>query len=92
MPDYKGKKADRLATRIDPGVASLAAELRGHERQAAGELERKALDASPAAITLAAISDRAGGGPHPPLEPGTAANSAPGRACKRSTRRRSPSR
>jgi len=96
--DYKGKKADRLVTRSDPGVVSLVAELRGHERQAAEELERwkthievrKVIDASPAAITLAAISDRAGGGPHPPLEPGTAANSAPGRACKRSTRRRSP--
>jgi hypothetical protein len=64
--DYKGKKADRLVTRSDPGVVSLVAELRGHERQAAEELERwkthievrKVIDASPAAITLAAISDR----------------------------------
>jgi hypothetical protein len=32
---YKGKKADRLVTRIDPGVVSVVAELRGHERQAA---------------------------------------------------------
>ena len=38
--DYKGKEADRLVTRIDPGVVSLVAELRGHERQAAGELEQ----------------------------------------------------
>jgi hypothetical protein len=38
--DYKGKEADRLVTRIDPGVVSLAAELRGHERQAAEELEQ----------------------------------------------------
>ena len=38
--DYKGKKADRLVTRIDPGVVSLFAELRGHERQAAEELEQ----------------------------------------------------
>jgi hypothetical protein len=32
--DYKGKEADQLITRIDPGVVSLVAELRGHERQA----------------------------------------------------------
>jgi len=50
---YKGKEADRLVTRIDPGVISLVAELRGHERQAAEELgqwktiheERKTVDA-----------------------------------------------
>jgi hypothetical protein len=50
-------------TRIDPGVVSLVAELRGHERQAVEELgqwktrveERKHLDASPAAITLALL-------------------------------------
>jgi hypothetical protein len=36
--DYKGRKGDRLMTRIDPGVVSLVAELRGHERQAAEEL------------------------------------------------------
>jgi|SRR5450759_512152 hypothetical protein len=127
---YKGKNADRLVTRIDPGVVSLAAELRGHERQAAEELEpwkthpeeRKVIDASPAAVRLAMISNqrpRPGRRRSPPstrrafpgkkryaedslrvfveqagdmLEPGTAANSAPGRACKRSTRRRSPSR
>ena len=49
-------------TRIDSGVVSLVAELRGHERQAAQELERwkthhevrKVIDASAAAITLAA--------------------------------------
>jgi hypothetical protein len=33
-----GKEADRLVTRIDPGVVALVAELRGHERQAAEEL------------------------------------------------------
>ena len=33
--NYKGKEADRLVTRIDPGVVSLVAELRGHERQTA---------------------------------------------------------
>jgi hypothetical protein len=33
--DFKGKKADRLVVRIDPGMVSLVAELRGHERQAA---------------------------------------------------------
>ena len=50
-------------TRIDPGVVSLVAELRGHERQAAEELgqwktgveEPKVIDASPAAITLALL-------------------------------------
>jgi hypothetical protein len=44
-----------LVTRIDPGVVSLLADLRGHERQAAEELEQwkagveecKALDLSP---------------------------------------------
>jgi hypothetical protein len=36
--DYKGKKADRLVTRIDPRVVSLVGDLRGHERQAAEEL------------------------------------------------------
>jgi hypothetical protein len=34
----KGKEAARLATRIDPGVVSLVAELRGHERQAARKI------------------------------------------------------
>jgi hypothetical protein len=61
--DYKGKEADRLVTRIDPGVVSLLAELRGHERQAAEELEQwmtraeepTPLDASPAVITLTMI-------------------------------------
>jgi hypothetical protein len=55
---YKGKKADRLATRTAPGV-SLVSEIRGHERQAAEELgqrktvveEPKPPDASAAAIT-----------------------------------------
>jgi hypothetical protein len=49
-------------TRVDPGVVSLFAELRGHERQAAEEFgqrkthheERKVIDASPAAIKPAA--------------------------------------
>jgi len=58
--DYEGKEADRLVTCINPGVVSLVAELRGHERQAAEELGqrkthhevRKVIDASPAAITL----------------------------------------
>jgi hypothetical protein len=64
--DYKGKEADRLVSRIDPGVVSLLAELRGHERQAAEELEQwkthveelKVIDASPAAITLAMVCSR----------------------------------
>ena len=64
--DSKGKKADKLVVRIDPGVVSLVAELRGHERQAAEELgqwktrveERKVIDASPASITLAMICTR----------------------------------
>ena len=50
-------------TRIDPGVVSLVAERRGHERQAAEELgqgktgveERKPVDASPAAVKPAAL-------------------------------------
>jgi hypothetical protein len=50
-------------TRIDLGVVSRVAELRGHERQAAEELGqwkrrhavRKVIDASPAAITLALL-------------------------------------
>ena len=57
---YKSKEADRLGTRSDPGVVSLVADMRGHERQAAEELgqwktgveERKVIDATPAAITL----------------------------------------
>jgi hypothetical protein len=66
MRGYKGKKTDRLVTRIDPGVVSLVAELRGHERQAAQEWgqwktrveDRKPLDAPPAAITLAMVCTR----------------------------------
>jgi hypothetical protein len=65
--DYKGKEADRLVTRINPGVVLPVAELRGHERQAAEELERRKtrgeepaehLDASSSAITLAMILTR----------------------------------
>jgi hypothetical protein len=37
--DYKDRRAARLVTRIDPGVVSLVAELRAHEREAAEELE-----------------------------------------------------
>jgi len=29
--DYKGKEADRLVVRIDPGVVSLVAEMRGND-------------------------------------------------------------
>jgi len=36
--DYKGRRADKLVVRIDPGVVSLVAELPAHERQAAEEL------------------------------------------------------
>jgi hypothetical protein len=36
--DCRGKKADRLVARIDPGIIPQVAELRGHERQAAEEL------------------------------------------------------
>jgi hypothetical protein len=61
--DYKGRNAARLVTRTAPGVVSLVAEPRGHERRAAQELERwkrhheerKVIDASPAAITLALL-------------------------------------
>jgi hypothetical protein len=33
--DSKGKEADALVTRIDPGAVSLVADLRGHEWHAA---------------------------------------------------------
>src|ERR1035437_6758731 len=59
----KGQEADRLVTRIDPGVVSLVAELRGHERWAAEEFEqwktvveeRKVIDASQVAVSLAML-------------------------------------
>jgi hypothetical protein len=38
---YKGKEADRLVTRIDPGVVSLVTELRGHGRRAVEELDQR---------------------------------------------------
>jgi hypothetical protein len=54
-----GKGGRSAGGRINPGVVSLVAELRGHQRQAAEELEwktaveeRKVIDASSAAITL----------------------------------------
>jgi hypothetical protein len=58
--NYKGKEADRLVTRSDPGVVSLVAELRGHGPTSRQQWktrveERKALDASQAAITLALL-------------------------------------
>jgi hypothetical protein len=37
----KGKETDLLVTRIDPGVVSLVAELRGHGRQAAERPEQR---------------------------------------------------
>jgi hypothetical protein len=39
--DSKGKKADKLVVRTDPAVVSPLAELRGHDRQAAEEVERR---------------------------------------------------
>ena len=72
---YKGKEADRLLVRIAPGVVSLVAELRGHGRQAAEELEQgknrveeHKLDASPAAITLAMICTRNNSRSHRPRD------------------------
>jgi hypothetical protein len=61
--DYKGKNAARLVTRIAPGVVSLVAELRGHERagsRGSGPVENalreaSGIDASPAAIMLALL-------------------------------------
>jgi len=61
--DYMGKGADWLVTRIAPGTVSLVAALRGHERHAAEELGqwkthyevRKAVVASPAAVTVALL-------------------------------------
>jgi hypothetical protein len=68
--DYKGKDADVLVIRIDPGVVSLVAELRGHERQAAEELEQwktvveecKTLHASPGGDHARPAADRRGVG------------------------------
>jgi hypothetical protein len=80
----RGRERPRKVYRIAPGVLSLVAELRGHERQAAEELEqrktrveeRKPLDASPAAITLAMIftaAEQVESGnvylPHPAITP-----------------------
>ena len=56
---------ERSQSAGDPHLVSLLAELRGHERQGAEELkqrkthveERKVIDASPAAISLARICD-----------------------------------
>jgi hypothetical protein len=70
MADLPGGASGLLArkptsrwTCIDPGVVSLVVGLRGHERQAAEEVEqwkthheeRKRLDPAPAAITLAML-------------------------------------
>jgi hypothetical protein len=60
---YQGREADRLVTRIDPGLVSLLAELSSHERQPTEELGQwktrvetsKPLDASPASVTLAML-------------------------------------
>jgi hypothetical protein len=54
--DCKGTEATTEINRIAPGVVSLVAELRAHERQAAEELERwKTHHASPTVITLALV-------------------------------------
>jgi hypothetical protein len=62
--DYKGQLADRLVTRIDPGMVSLTSELRAHERQASEELSRSkaptqktkvAIDATPAVVMLGMV-------------------------------------
>ena len=56
--DYKGRRADKLVVRIDPGVVSLVAEPRGHGRQAGRGIgavvveEPEPLDASPTARAL----------------------------------------
>src|ERR1019366_6738564 len=58
-----GKGGRSAGGRINPGVVSVVGELRGHERRAAEELgqrkthheERRVIDASPAAITLATL-------------------------------------
>ena len=53
--DHKGKRADWLVIRIDPGVVSLVAELRGHERQAAeevGQWKTTSRSASPSALAF----------------------------------------
>jgi hypothetical protein len=63
--DYKGKKADRLVTRIDPGVVAVVAELRGHERHAAEELEQWKTHLEERSQRCIAGGDYAGDGPEP---------------------------
>jgi hypothetical protein len=54
---YKGKKADRLVTRIDPGRSRLVAELRGHEHESShiphGDSSRSSLGAGASGVGLA---------------------------------------
>jgi hypothetical protein len=60
VKDYKGKESSKAVYKVDTG---LLAKLRGHERQTVEKLkrwkthheERKVIDASPAAITLALL-------------------------------------
>jgi hypothetical protein len=62
------QEADKLVTRIDPGVVSPVAELRGHGRQGAQEFGqwkthhevRKVIDASPAANQAGDADDACG--------------------------------
>jgi hypothetical protein len=64
--DYKGKEADQLVTKIDPGVMALSAELRALERQAAEELAQwkvvieaqKVVDVTPAAVMLGMLMSK----------------------------------
>jgi hypothetical protein len=56
--DYKGKKADRLVTRIDPGVVSLVAELRGHGANSVFSQNMAKLSVAKALGTLAMDLER----------------------------------
>jgi DNA-binding protein H-NS len=57
MLEYKGKEADRLVARIDPGVVPLVAEPRSHERQAAEEIgQRKTRVGLQEALSAATIA------------------------------------
>jgi hypothetical protein len=75
------KGADRLVTRIAPGVVSLVAELRAHERQAAEELasgrthheERRVIDARRRRLHVASPQPPAGHGETAQVLPANAA-------------------
>jgi hypothetical protein len=78
-------------TRIDPGVVSLANELRGHERQAAEELEQmsQALNRLRAMVSLPKYSTPM---PRPPTSPAAPAGFSAGTTKARSRQAGDPHR